>query len=527
MRLDLFSRCFDSKIFVFLLILIGTFFARIDSFLYSSFDWDESIYFLVAESLLQGNLPYIAAWDIKPPGIFLIYAAAFKTFGTSYIAIRIAACIAISLGAFGLYLLVRRHARENFFIAIIVPLLYVMMFRLNGGLASNTEVFYIPFIIYAFLVSDSFLKRISEKEGSPKTFLTLVTSGILIGFAGLIHYLALLYTLPLGIYYLTGYFEIQRTHKILQFVLTAAAAGLAGISIVFIPVVAIYFFTGHIDEFIYANFIANSIYISSSNQPFDLGALLIALVNQFSANWLVWTLVLAYFPLSKHYGYSPRLLVFGLGWLLASLVAILVSRLYWPHYFLQFIPPLAVFSAMTLGVIASIIWKSLPGLALLTIFLLLIGGYYEHLKVSTKQFGRTIFEREVNGNPYWGDRARQIAHRINNELGPEDHIFVVDANPIIYHLTSSKLPTKYPFPPHLIGTTSSKMLPVDPVEVISNIIDSRPTFIIKKSERPDPNGTLDGVYARIDHAISEDYYLYSKVSEVDIYHIREKYLLTK
>lgn len=46
-----------------------------------SFGRDQSIYVEVAERLLQGHLPYQGTWDFKPPGIFVVYAAALTLFG--------------------------------------------------------------------------------------------------------------------------------------------------------------------------------------------------------------------------------------------------------------------------------------------------------------------------------------------------------------------------------------------------------------------------------------------------------------
>src|SRR6187551_1979283 len=63
-----------------------------------SFGRDQGIYAVVAESVLQGKVPYRDAWDFKPPGIFFVYAAAFGAFGKSMIAPRLLEVAAV-LGA--------------------------------------------------------------------------------------------------------------------------------------------------------------------------------------------------------------------------------------------------------------------------------------------------------------------------------------------------------------------------------------------------------------------------------------------
>jgi 4-amino-4-deoxy-L-arabinose transferase-like glycosyltransferase len=50
---------------------------------------DQGIYAVVARTILEGGMPYRDAWDFKPPGIFLVYAAARSLFGPSQAAVRL------------------------------------------------------------------------------------------------------------------------------------------------------------------------------------------------------------------------------------------------------------------------------------------------------------------------------------------------------------------------------------------------------------------------------------------------------
>ncbi len=71
------------------------------SILLYSFGRDQGIYAVVADTILQGGMPYRDAWDFKPPGIFLTYALAQALFGKSMLAIRlleVLALIGASLG---------------------------------------------------------------------------------------------------------------------------------------------------------------------------------------------------------------------------------------------------------------------------------------------------------------------------------------------------------------------------------------------------------------------------------------------
>jgi uncharacterized membrane protein YhaH (DUF805 family) len=54
-----------------------------------SFGRDQSIYAMVAQGILDGQMPYRDVWDFKPPGIFLVYALAHGLFGTNMLAPRL------------------------------------------------------------------------------------------------------------------------------------------------------------------------------------------------------------------------------------------------------------------------------------------------------------------------------------------------------------------------------------------------------------------------------------------------------
>lgn len=63
---------------------------------------DQSIYSLVAREILDGRMPYRDAFDFKPPGIFMVYAAARAVFGPAQVSIRIVEVLSMLATAWGL-----------------------------------------------------------------------------------------------------------------------------------------------------------------------------------------------------------------------------------------------------------------------------------------------------------------------------------------------------------------------------------------------------------------------------------------
>jgi hypothetical protein len=66
-------------IFFFILVVL----LRFSSFFQSILSWDESLYLLVAEKLLDGYPLYKEIWDNKPPGIYFVFLLALILLGHS------------------------------------------------------------------------------------------------------------------------------------------------------------------------------------------------------------------------------------------------------------------------------------------------------------------------------------------------------------------------------------------------------------------------------------------------------------
>lgn len=88
---------------IFLLFLAGSLLIRLPFFFRDYVDRDESTFILVAQSLVDGHLPYTELWDLKPPMLFLIFAVPIWLFGKSFLAIRVIGLLATSVICFYTY----------------------------------------------------------------------------------------------------------------------------------------------------------------------------------------------------------------------------------------------------------------------------------------------------------------------------------------------------------------------------------------------------------------------------------------
>ncbi len=83
-------------------------FLRLPALPQAVIDWDESVYLLMARSMLQGHVPYTVVWDHKPPGLYVLFALAQLLFGQSVLAIRLLAVAAVTVSCWLLLLYGRR-----------------------------------------------------------------------------------------------------------------------------------------------------------------------------------------------------------------------------------------------------------------------------------------------------------------------------------------------------------------------------------------------------------------------------------
>jgi 4-amino-4-deoxy-L-arabinose transferase-like glycosyltransferase len=135
---------------VFICFTFLSFLLRFWSFFDSVIDRDESLYFLIAQSFLQGKPPYIEVWDNKPPGIFILFSLAILIFGDSITSIRILACLSVAFTSYFLYKTAKLISKNNQKVGLLAGILYLVFSLSNNGVAANAEILFAPFVTLAF-----------------------------------------------------------------------------------------------------------------------------------------------------------------------------------------------------------------------------------------------------------------------------------------------------------------------------------------------------------------------------------------
>ncbi len=126
----------DSTVFLGLILL--SIFLRFPFFFRDYIDRDESTFILVAQSWVDGHLPYTELWDLKPPLVFLFFAMIIYVFGKSFIAIRFFGAVAVAVIALYTYKIGKEaHSSKTGFWSSIGTVYLLSLFGSVQGVMSE------------------------------------------------------------------------------------------------------------------------------------------------------------------------------------------------------------------------------------------------------------------------------------------------------------------------------------------------------------------------------------------------------
>lgn len=421
---------------------------RAPSFNLAVGDTDEAFYLLVGGAWDHGHLPYAAIWDVKPPGLFALFAAIRLLFAPGFLAARAATALAVFAASWLLYRFARKHLPgAPAWLAVAAAILYAAYSTVFFGMDTSPELLLAPFVIAGMSVA------LAGPEQGPRA---AATAGVLFGCAMLIKQSAVfegalaLYLVAVGRGWRDGWrnaaaFVAAAALPSACYLLYAVAAGMP-LLVALTPFVAPLFrlngdgisFGGGLVRFL----------------PMLKPALLLV-----AAVLLLWTerAVVAREP-------GARAIRRVALWLGVSAAGIVAMRAMYAHYFLPLLPPLILLSLVALGVLArkaqrhrrAILATALIGLAAYPL------AWYFLVEAPAARPGRLATEA-----------AEFLKER---GLTPGGSLYVVDSDPAIYLLTGAALPTRYPFPQHL--TCDFHLPGVDAAAEIRRIMAEAPRFVV-------------------------------------------------
>lgn len=477
------------------LFLLAAVALRSLTFLQAVFDTDEGLYIVQAREWLRGNWPIVAVWDMHPVGAPAMFAAAFAVFGQSLETVRILAILCVTGTAWALFHVVRVAGAPRA-VGYGAGMIYIAFSVRLGGAATNTEILFAPFVVLAMAVGiaatrDAVAFRIPPRTGQ------LVAMGLLLGcgFAvkpvvtpeGCLTFALLTFpALWLRLLPLRRFFLWAAAYAGLVLVPT----GLLGLA---------YAVRGEFMEFLDGSFLAPFRY-SLGRLPLP-EALRFTAVTALTLIWPIALAVLAVIRWGARSGTGGRLTRIGLVWFGCATIAVVGPGFFFQHYFLMWLPPLALLAGLGAWVFARLArpgWRRFA--YALTIAAVVIHSW----------LGAFVPRLDRGIGIALPDPVREVAAAIRQDLAPGESIFVANYHPVVYFLAGAELPTRYIFPAQLTGN-HYQVTGIDPEEEVRRVLGTQPRMIVVDrgwwwSIRPE-------AAALIEAALAEGYELAETVAE--------------
>lgn len=406
-------------------------------------DYDEGTYAFFA-FFSRGERFYPSLPIGRLPGIIFTYRFLDSLFPGQIAAFRIAAALLAVLATFGIYKLGRLlHSRKAGIFSALIFALFSSQISLDSP--ANTEFFMMPFTVLAFYLFWFFLRK--------GKYAYLALSGLSAGIAVFYKQVAVFEAALLGLWLVVENLEGRRVK-----VRSLAKQGLIfGISFLVPLLAALLFFAlrGELADFWWQSFGSGGEYWKyawSGGEGFD------RLSNTFKFLWRpLWPFWLASLGgLVAVLINSRKENIFLLIWLVFALAGVFFNGWFFPHYFIQTIPPLSLLGGFFLAKIfvekrLSLLRALGVGLAILLMaknswshsssFIQMRRGtisWEEHLENLGQETGDTGWLPFINSAQY-----------LKREMRKEDTLFVWSTTPVSYYLTQ-KYPTtsfvySYPF----------------------------------------------------------------------------------
>ncbi|WP_222183239.1 glycosyltransferase family 39 protein [Geminicoccus harenae] len=448
---------------------------RLPAMLYSVLNFDESMYLLMGDKLRQGFLPYTALCDLKPVGLFGLFALISALPMDGVLAMRLCAAVAVGLSAFLLWMVAPRLFDDpHRHIGTMAGLSYVVFMLANGGLNAQAELF----MNLASLLGLLLALRATGTGGRPRLGL-MVAAGLVLGVGVQIKQVVAIDMLA----YLFGFFLLttqglrQLPARIREAWLPLAALGLAA-TVPTLVIMLVYAVSGNWDAWVAGNLTTHRGFYGDTGPEIAWDAGFRALVEQ-APLWVAALVVLVVGGrLARDLG-ERRAILFLWLWIVLVGIGQLFLRFMSDHYFLQFLMPLGLLTGFLLG--RGVLERLDGGFGRRAVLAaLVVLGVFAAAKNPIVNAVYIARDRYVGGEAHAGDAARQAATEIAKDLRPGDALYVVGFMPIVYYLTGAEIPTRFAFTglPNQRFPGRDGCTWVEPRVELQRILDSNPRFIL-------------------------------------------------
>ncbi|WP_431283241.1 ArnT family glycosyltransferase [Humitalea sp. 24SJ18S-53] len=484
-----------------LLMLAAALLFRALSFVPAVVDTDEGLYILQAREWLRGGWPLDAVWDMHPIGAPAVFAIGMAGFGSGIAAVRLLGAVFVALTAWALYGLARTGgvARAP---SLGAGVLYAALTTQFGGMATNTELLFAPFVVAALTIGLRGAVTALDWDEAPR-WSSLFWMGLLVGIALTIKPVAT----PEGCLAFALLVLVPLWRGVLGFArglaMAVVYAGLCALPTLLFALA--YAIKGDLAEFLDGSFEAPMRYAGGRHGFSDA-----AWAVGIAALTVLWPIVLGVVALVGRRtpeGMVPvsspgrRMGVLGLAWLAAASLAIAGPGMFYIHYFLIWLPPLSLLAALGAWALVDRLWPARAALG----FSVIIGV------VAVDAWRVDTIPRLRQGiGLHAPDPVREVARAVAAVIAPGEPVLMANYHSVVIALSGAGLATRYAFPPHFTGLYGG-VTGIDIDAEVARVLAERPAAIVVDrgwwhSIRPE-------VQAMLTTALAEGYVLAASVPE--------------
>jgi 4-amino-4-deoxy-L-arabinose transferase-like glycosyltransferase len=329
---------------------------------------DEGEYAYIAQQMLKGVPPYVSAYSMKLPGIYIVYAVILAVFGQTQTAIHLGLLVFNAATIFVIFLLARRFFGAVAGVTAGGVYALVSMTSQVLGLWANAEHFVIlPALFGLWLIAGR-----ENKIGKGR----LLIAGLLLGLAFIIKQTGVFFALFTALYIIFEHFR-NRPVRWLNLIVSEIILAV-GVAVPFACTCLFYLINGTFGKFWFWTFTYASEYtaILSLSDAWKLLKTQGGLIA--GETYPVWGLaILGLFAviIVKRYRHWA---VFAAGLLIFSFMAVCPGFYFREHYFILFLPAAAILCGAGLGAIDGIFagkkWM-VPRVIITGAIALVVAGY--------------------------------------------------------------------------------------------------------------------------------------------------------
>lgn len=395
---------------------------------------DEGEYAYAGQLMLQGDPPYHSAYNMKLPGTYAAYALIMACFGQTVAGIRIGMLLVLTANTLLLFFLVKRLF--GIIAGTVAAASYTLLANRLGTMSLDGHATH--FIMLMALAGVLLLLHaiVTQKAS------TLFASGLLLGLSFLMKQHGILFVMFGFFFWAWSEWKQERNWRRLFF---RARILIAGMILPFLMTCLIAWYTG-----VFRQFWFWTIYYGAAYEK----------ILKLSDGWITFRMIWPWFPrpvilwITAIFGLTAVFWsrrgrdqrVFVLGFVLASILAVVPGLYFRPHYFLVLLPAVALLNGLAISAVHDYLQKRSvsSALALIPITFFVV-SYLTSLQGQRKYLFKMDplhVHREMHLNHGFPE-ARAVADYIRDHSSGPDQIAIFGSEPEIFFYSHRHSATGY------------------------------------------------------------------------------------